>query len=429
MRQAKHLCARLHGPVLIALSVCLFLPPVAAGQESPDADTASITLEEALTENSYPLRVEDGSLRGTGGEWLREQARAATMITLGESHGTQEIPAIMDALLNDLQAAGEVDHLALEVSPWTATLMTDSLRRGSATYTGFIERRPATVPFYNLKSERDLVRRFVRNSASERPLWGLDQIFAFATDLALNRLGELAPTPEARQAVARTRAIGQADSMKAPALSKLPPSMPTPVSVYPRAAFDTLDTYFQGIAEAQRLLDELAISTEIYRVNDTDNYRSNQIRARYLRRNLRREYEDAEGAQDDAPQVAIKVGGAHAYRDRSPNNALDVGNLAVALAEKSGGTALNIAVFCGPNSTARDYPAGTMDCWSEMRAPFTAALGDGPTLFDLTAIHPLLHEGPLDPPPQLERMLWAFDAVVLVPNAQPSSLIAPIIRR
>jgi hypothetical protein len=39
------------------------------------------------------------------------------VITLGESHGTQEIPAIMDALLNDLQAAGEVDHLALEVSP------------------------------------------------------------------------------------------------------------------------------------------------------------------------------------------------------------------------------------------------------------------------------------------------------------------------
>jgi len=26
-------------------------------------------------------------------------------------------------------------------------------------------------------------------------------------------------------------------------------------------------------------------------------------------------------------------------------------------------------------------------------------------------------------------MLWAYDAVVLVPNAQPSSLIAPIIER
>ena len=429
MQRPKHVLPRLYGLLLIALGGCLLSPFAALGQESPDADTASITLEEALRENSYPLRVRNGALRGRGGTWLREQARAATMITLGESHGTQEIPAIMGALLNDLQTAGEVDHLALEVSPWTADFMTDSLRAPDSSFTSFIERRPATVPFYALQSERDLVRRFVQSSASEHPLWGLDQIFAFATDLALDRLAELAPTPEARQAVARTRAIGQADSMRAPALSKLPPSMPTPVSVYPRAAFDTLDTYFQGVAEAQRLLNELAISTKIYRVNDTDNYHSNQIRARYLRQNLRRQYQRAEASQEDPPQVAIKVGGAHAYRDRSPNNALDVGNLAVALAERSGGTALNVAVFCGPNSTARDYPAGTMDCWSEVRAPFTAALGDEPTLFDLTAIHPLLHEGPLDPPPELERMLWAFDAVVLVPNADPSDPIAPIIER
>jgi len=307
--------------------------------------------------------------------------------------------------------------------------MTDSLRRGDGTYAGFIESRPATVPFYNLQSERDLVRQFVRNSASERPLWGLDQIFAFAPDLALDRLAKLAPSAETRRAVAKTRTAVRSDSASDPALKGLPPSMPTPLMAYRGSAFDTLRTHFEGIEEAQRLLDELAISTKIYRLNDTNNYRSNQIRARYLRRNLRRQYRHAETRTDDTPQVAIKVGGAHAYRDRSPKNALDVGNLAVALAEQSGGTALNVAVFCGPNSTARDYPAGTTDCWSERRAPFTAALGDGSTLFDLTAIHPFLHEGPFDPPPQLERMLWAFDAVVLVPNAQPSSLIAPIIEQ
>jgi hypothetical protein len=417
------------GLLLIVLGVLLLQPPVASGQETPPPDTASITLEEALRENSYPLRVRDGSLGGRGGEWLRKQATEATIVTLGEVHGTQEIPAIMGALLNDLQATGEMDHLALEVSPWTAALMTDSLRAPNSSFTSFVERHPATIPFYALQPERDLVHNFVRQSDAERPLWGLDQIFAFATDLALDRLAELAPTVEARRAVAQTRASARSDSTTDPALARLPASMPTPLMVYPRAAFDTLDAYFQGVQEAQRLLDELALSTEIYRVNDTNNYRSNQIRARYLRRNLRRGYENAEEFQADAPQVAIKVGGAHAYRDRTPNNALDVGNLAVALAEGSGGTALNVMVVCGPSSTARDYPAGTTDCWSEHRAPFTSALGDGPTLFDLTAIHPLLHEGSLAPPPRFERMLWGFDAVVLVPNAQPSSLVAPIIEK
>lgn len=415
--------------ILISLSLGAALPPSSTAQEPPDADTASITLEEALTENSYPLRVEDGSLRDTGGGWLRERARAATIITLGESHGTQEIPAVMDALLNDLQAAGEIDHLALEVSPWTAALMTDSLRRGDSTYTAFVEQRPAAIPFYALQPERDLVRRFARNSASERPLWGLDQIFAFATDLALDRLAELAPSAEARRAIAKTRTAVRSDSTSDPALKGLPPRMPTPLMAYRSSAFDTLRTHFEGIEEAQRLLQEMAISTKIYRVNDTNNYRSNQIRARYLRRNLQRHYQQATAQQEEAPQVAIKVGGRHAYRDRTPNNALDVGNLAVALAERSGGTALNVMVVCGPNSTSRDYPAGTTDCWSEKRAPFTAALNDAPMLFDLTALHPLLHDDTIDPAPELERLLWAFDAVVLVPNAQPSSPIAPIVPR
>jgi len=65
----------------------------------------------------------------------------------------------------------------------------------------------------------------------------------------------------------------------------------------------------------------------------------------------------------------------------------------------------------------------------EHLSAFKAVLDGEPLLFDLTALHSLLHEGTLDPPPRLERMLWAFDAVVLVPNAQPSSLIAPIIEQ
>jgi hypothetical protein len=414
------------GLLLTALGV-LLLQPAALGQEAPSTDTVSGPLEEALRDNSHPLRVRDGSLRGRGGAWLREQAKDATFIALGEVHGTQEIPAIMGALLNDLQAAGEVDHLALEVSPWTADLMTDSLRAPDSSFTSFVKRRPATIPFYTRQPERDLIRNFVRQSTAEHPLWGLDQIFAFATDLTLDRLADLAPTAEARRRVAKVRASARSDSTTDPALTQLPPSMPTPLTVLPRTVFDTLDASFQGVQEAQRLLDELAISTEIYRLNDTDNYRANQIRARYLRQNLHRQYERAEASSEAPPQVAIKVGGRHAYRDRTPNNALDVGNLAVALAERSGGTAFNVMVVCGPNSTSRDYPAGTTDCWSEHWSAFTPALGDGPTLFDLTAIHPLLHQGVLDPSPRLERMLWGFDAVVIVPNAQPSFLIAPII--
>lgn len=407
--------------LLLLSGACPFLAP-AQSSSKPDS---SLTLEEALRENRYPLRVENDNLQGSGGAWLVERAKNATVITLGESHGTKEIPAIMSALSEELQAANELDHLALEISPWTAQLMTDRLRAGDGAYTDFISDHPASIPFYFLKTERDLVRTFVRDSDAEQPIWGLDQMFAFATNIALDRLTELAPTPDARSAVRTVRAAGQGDSLDAEALPELPPAMPTPLMAYPPTAFDTLRSHFSDVPEAQHLLDEITTSIPIYRTNDTSNYRSNQMRARYLRRNLLSSFEEAQQTSEDPPQVAIKVGGRHAYRDRTPNNALDVGNLAVALAEEVDGTALNVAIVCGPNSASRDFPAGKTDCWSEKRSVFKPLLDETPVLFDLTALPPLLHDGTLDPKHEVERLIWAFDAIVLIPNATPASYISP----
>lgn len=415
--------------VPVFLYVGLVCPQSTVAQDPSTADTSSISLRESLRENRYPIRLDDGELRGRGGKWLRERAKEATIVTLGESHGTQEIPAVMNALFEDLRAAGELDHLALEVSPWSAELMTDRLRRSDGAYNSLIETYPSAIPFYSLRPERNLVENVVRNSPHARPLWGLDQIFAFATTIALDTLKSLAPSPRARSAVERVRVAGQPHSAEDPELQNLPSSMPAPLTVYPSVAFDTLRTLFEGIPEAQTLIDELSTSTKIYRLNDTDNYESNQIRARYLRRNLQRNYQRALSAQEDVPQVAIKVGGWHAYRGRTPNNALDVGNLAVALAQQSGGTALNVAVVCGPGAKARDFPAGTTDCWHESTTPFRPVLTNGPTLFDLTALHPLLHQEKLDPDGRFDRLLWALDAIVLIPNAQPADPIASPVNR
>lgn len=413
--------------LLIGISLCLGLigtSPVLA-QDPSDADTASTTLQEALQNNRYPLRLEEGELQGESGAWLREQAAEATVVTLGESHATQEIPAVMAALIEDLQQAGEFDHLAIEVSPWTTDRITERLRASQAAYDALVKEYPAAIPFYNLKTERDLLHQVVAHSDKEQPLWGLDQIFMFATAWALDQLEELAPSEAARAGVQAVRAAGDAQSSEDPRLQELPDTMPPPLETYTPAAFDTLRSHFEGIDEAQRLLAELATSAEIYRLNDTDNYRSNQIRARYLRDNLRRPALQAHAASDEAPQIVIKVGGYHAFRGLTPNHALDVGNLAVALARMMGGKALNVAIVCGPGSRNTQFPSGTGDCFRPITKPFAAAMQEEPALFDLTALHPLLHDGTVTPEGPLEDLLWAFDAVVLIPNAQPAEPIVP----
>lgn len=413
---------------LVLLGLCLGLvgPRPLVAQDASDKDTASTTLKEALQDNRHPFRLEDGEIRGDGAAWLRERAAGATIVTLGESHGTQEIPAVMAALIEDLRQSGTFDHLAIETSPWTTDLMINRLREGKGAYDAFVKQYPAAIPFYTLKTERDLVHQVVHHSENDRPLWGLDQIFAFATSLAFDRLEALAPSAAARSAVQEVRAAGRSRSAEDPRLQNLPPGLPTPLSVYSPAMFDTLRSRFEGIEEAQTLLRELATSVEIYRLNRSDNYRSNQLRARYLRDNLRRHIQHAREASGETPQIVIKIGGRHAYRDRTPNNALDVGNLSVALARAMGGEALNVAVLCGPGSQAMMFPAQPSDCWPDhLGEAFEALAAEQTALFDLTALHPLLHESILTPGGELEKFLWAFDAVVLIPNAQPAQPIVP----
>jgi len=419
-------------PILALLGFAVawsLLPLQILAQAGPEID--SLDVQETLRKHRHPVQLEGETLRGKGGHMLGKRAAEATVTVLGEMHGTEEIPALMSTLLEKLQRQGEVDYLALETSPWTTARMTDSLQKGKAAYNRLVETYPEAIPFYNLQPERDLIAEFVNQAERRSPLWGLDQIFAFAGPLALGRLETLAPSARARQSIEKIRSAGAEEKASDPRLQKLPPAVPTPITVYPPATFDTLRSQFDGSAEARALLDELSISARIYRLNDTNNYRSNQIRAEYLRENLRSRAGQAQAGSTGPVQIAVKVGARHAYQGITPNNALDVGNLAAYLAERQGGKAFNVAVLCGPGSEARAFPDRVLECWPDRLGKTFRALAEessgekGAWLFDLQALRPLLHEGTLSPREPIEELIWGLDAVVLVPGAQAAERIVP----
>ena len=385
------------------------------------------SLKKTLEDNSYSLGWSDGELTGRGGRMLLEKAGKADFVVLGEMHGTREIPQLMSALIQQLQQQGEADYLALEASPWTVGKMTEKLRSGREAYEEFIRKYPVGFPFYNLETESRLVHRFVENSDKKQPLWGLDQIFSFSTNMAFDRLNEIAPTKAARSAVSTLRSAVDTRSASDERLKKLPPSLPAPISVVDNQSFDTLKTHYKNVPEGVEILEELSVSTEIYRLNDSHNYRSNQMRADYLRENLRTSFENVRNATDEQnPQVVVKVGGWHAYKGITPNHALDVGNLSVALAESMGGESFNVAILCGPGSRNRGFPSETRDCWREqLGEDFKSLSKDGPVFFDLSKVHPQLHTRLKIEDERLENFLWAFDAVVLIPDTSPARYIAP----
>lgn len=395
------------------------------GQKNQEADTSDTTLIQLMEQNTYPIELEDGEINGKGAEWLIKKSKEATIVSMGESHATQEIPAMIKALIEELQAAGEFSHLAIEVSPWTTERMMSRLRQGKDAYDDFITEYPVAVPFYNWKNERDLLLQVVQNSKAESPLIGLDQIFSFSTPLVLDRLKELSPSPQVRAKIERVEQKGETLSADDSRLQNLPSSMPVPVSAYDPMTFDTLRSHFDGVPEAKVILDELITSIEIYRLNSTNNYKSNQIRARYLRDNFREAVQNIRAKSDKTPQILIKTGAMHAYRGMTPNNALDVGNLAISMARSMGGEAFNVAFVCGPGGEARSFPSDTTSCWPErLGEPLKKYFKDQPVLIDLTAIHPILHEGEIKLQDELEDFLWSFDAVIVLPETTPAEPIA-----
>lgn len=392
-------------------------------QDTAESDSSKITLKQVLQANRYPIGFDEQGLTGEGGQWLRKKAIEASIVSLGEMHLTKEIPSMMTALIKDLQQAEEFDYLAIEVSPWTTEQMTKKLRKGKTAYNDFIEQYPFTVPFYNFENERDLLLQALKGNENEDPLWGLDQIFAFSTNLALDRLAGLASTDKARDAIQKVRKAAKDKSADDSRLKKYSTGITTPVSAFDPVTFDTLQSYFSANSEAQIILEELSHSITIYRTNDTNNYRSNQLRARYLRENLRNHVRNAQQSKE-TPQILIKMGGWHIYRGMTPNNVLDVGNLTVSLARGMGGEALNVAILCGPNSRMTDFPTREVKCSAgDLNDSLKTLIQDQAVLFDFSKVHQKLHEGAFDPNPKLKEFLWGFDAAVFIPNATPAKPI------
>lgn len=143
-----------------------------------------------------------------------------------------------------------------------------------------------------------------------------------------------------------------------------------------------------------------------------------------MRDNFRQAVRQTQDKSRGNPQILVKLGARHAYRGMTPNNALDVGNLSVSLARAMGGKALNVAILCGPGSTNTRFPGRRGKCRnSYLTDDIRPLINDEAVLFDLSEIHPLMHEGPLEIEGALEDFFWGFDAAIYIPNTTPAGPI------
>jgi hypothetical protein len=159
-------------------------------------------------------------------------------------------------------------------------------------------------------------------------------------------------------------------------------------------------------------------------------YLSNRQRARLMKGAFLDNLGAAANADQALPKVLLKLGAYHVYRGVNPLHSSELGNLVAEVAEGHKLLATNLLALgvkgqqLRVTGVARPPAPAALDLATDpdlgFLAPLLAAqLANTWTLYDLRALRLSFGKlGKVDP--ELERLIFGFDFVVLVPDPRPS---------
>jgi hypothetical protein len=373
--------------------------------------------QETLTASRMTLEIKGGKLTGPDADFLRARAAASQFVLIGEEHGVATIADTVRAMLPDLTSAG-YRHYAVEADPYMTTKLEAMLRSGGTkAVASFLkdEGRQFALPFYNWSSEAELALAAVKaNAASVPALWGLDQVFIGASAVLLGDVAEQASSPGAKVLAATLagQAKGNLEFLGKIDLGELA----------------KLRGLLGGEADKPlaQLMDDMILSARIYQpfvgVNTgLSVYAANLERETLMKRLFLARYRAAGG-----PKVFFKFGASHMMRGLSSTHVPTLTSFVSELAIAEGKSAFNFLILCGPGTQAGDIMGNVAPCSVDLAKDLPDL---GPqldakkmTLFDL---------GPWKDRPRrwahlpenLRAMVWAYDALLVVPNGAPAKAL------
>ncbi|MET1161777.1 MAG: hypothetical protein ABWY48_04485 [Pseudoxanthomonas sp.] len=401
--------------ILFFLLALIALPAVAAEEPAPEQ-----LLAQTLIANRHALSLENGALQGEGADLLLRRASDAQFVLLGEDHGFAEPPRLAVAL-NGMLGKNAFPHLVIETGPYAAQLLGEiSFQQVS----GLVRRYPGVFPFFDWQEDAAMAARWSADKNTVDPLWGIDQEFILGTQLYLQRLVDLAPDTQ-------TRAVAEGYLAKARAADARMVAQHDPEQMYlptmMRADFAALRK--GAVPAAVSLIDALDESAEIYRLQNTQAYRSNRMRSELMKRQFMRHYRAAQARGEALPRAMFRMGAYHMYRGLTPTNQFDIGNLASELAAGNGGNSLHVLVIPAGGTQNRKRPfladeslrSAAYDAEAELeplgaKPLLQAALPKDWVVIDLAPLRSM-RKARMAAGPEFERLVFAYDLVVVIPEA------------
>jgi hypothetical protein len=358
--------------VLLCVALVSGPPPLPAQSDPFDS------LAVAARANASPLE-------GAGRDFLLGNAARVRFFMLGELHGDNEVPALVQSLWPAMWASG-YRHTAAEVSPWAADRLAQEARQHGSGVFGLWTVQQAAVILTPARS-------------ATNNIWGSD-IEEIQPQALIRELQRLNPGNEDLERMAALTATGYRRS-QAPQLRALL-----------AAAAPSSDTAPDGISLRENLAATLRVESE--RLDGAHRLTAQQDREDVMKQQLLKHYE-----ADTVGKVFLRFGQSHLFRGYDPARGVStLGNFVAEFAIAQGTTAFNVAVFGAGGEIRLNGVTQSADqtgdepglAWLARLAPWPA------TVFDVRPLRVILHAIPpaQRTPDQQNLLEWVdgYDALI-----------------
>jgi len=307
----------------ISKSICvmaLMLPCMSQADEQAE-------LNKLLSENTYSITLEDGSLTGPGAVLLLDAVAGTQFVALGEEHNNFHIPGITTALFEVLHEQHGYRYFMTEQDPATMDTFSQEPARGDLERINALAQTYPMGVTFNTDQELKMLADIGRiSTVDENVIWGCDQ-----SSGVTHVLDELLKEPLDESAIDAIRAFRVLSAEKEAVRDYKKGHFMVDVATENLEQLRT-DVGADAGSRADWLLDVLINSSRIFGFYKNGNngelpgyYENNRFREEHLKDLCLAKYRAA-ASTGELPRVLMKFGSWHLYEGLSPTRMHTIGD-------------------------------------------------------------------------------------------------------
>jgi len=378
------------------------------------AGAQEVPLDSLLRAHAYAISIQDHRVGGEGLEFLLDATRNAQFVAIAEEHNVKELNQFAEALFSELNRVHGYQYLVLEQGGIvTSSLGSGEMRGNQGGIADFAGRYPYAATFATDEEFSLMAKVGAISSSTTSPIWGVDQEFGALH--ILDRLAELAPTPEARQRIeelsvaAREHELDRSGEFHYVSMIAVPKDFETLQALFASSQDDEALKLIQALQRTVQIYHYLAMARE----GSATGFVNGRVREESMRTRFMERYRAAQEAGNPLPKALVKMGHWHIYPGFFRSNVPTFGNFLSEFARSNGRRTFVISTYVvdGPED------------WRNTRSSVADGAGEETfTLVDFRPLRALAHQNNiLGLSDGLKETIFRVDAALLIRGGSTGS--------